>query len=437
MVVSQRLDLKVAQGVTLTPQLREAIALLQLSNIDLTTYVQAELDQNPFLEKNEEKDGGPVSSSGGAGGAIDFESFVSAPLSFRDHLIHQIHIDIQSADDQKIALQLVDLLDEDGYLREKPEKIAAEFDWDLFAVLRVLSQLRGLEPCGVFAKDLQDCFAMQFHEKGFLGDEINLFVSNLDLVASQSYEKLARLCSVTVESICDYVDILKTLDPKPAQSFLSEEVKVIAPDVIVKKNTLDVWSVSLNANILPSVISNNSYYAEIKGSPLSKQDKIYMTNTFQRANWLVKALDQRARTILSVAQVIMKEQEPFLNRGLTFLRPLVLKQVAEAVEMHESTVSRVTNNKYIYTPWGMFELKSFFSSKLSSGQQGEEHASSAVRSRIKKIIAQEDKFKPLSDDKIVKILQSDGVCIARRTVAKYRDILKIPPTSLRRIKKVG
>lgn len=435
MTLHQKLKLTQSQNLVLTPQLREAIELLQLSHLDLATFVQNELDQNPFLESGPPGDL-PLMSGGRASGGdpLNFEALVANPVSLRDHLLAQIHVDARTPLDQKIGSYLVDCLDGDGYLRTPLSEIAQALGIDPSAVEGALLQAQRCDPPGIFARDLQECLRLQLQDRGLFDGVAEQVLDHLPLLAAQGYTKLAALCQAPVAAIERLHAHIKNLNPRPAQGFTEGRVEAITPDVFVTPEDPHGWAVTLNMGNLPRVLANATYYAQIKESPLAAADRAFVQNTFQRASWLIKALDQRARTLLAVSQALVREQEAFFNRGLKFLRPMGLKDIAQATGLHESTISRVTTQKYMETPRGVFELKFFFASKITGAHAGDDHSSQAIRHRIQELIAGENKAKPLSDDKIVQLLAADKITIARRTVTKYRESLGIPPTPLRRVR---
>jgi RNA polymerase sigma-54 factor len=296
----------------------------------------------------------------------------------------------------------------------------------------ILARLQRFDPIGVFARDLAECFALQLAERDRLDPAMQAFLDNLDLMAKHDIAALQSVCGVDRDDITDMIGELKALNPKPGAAFQQEMTQWVSPDVFLRAKPKGGWIIELNSDTLPRVLVNRHYYAEISALKLSGDDKRYMQENLQTAQWLVKALDQRANTILKVATEIVRQQDAFFHKGVAHLKPLVLNDVAQAVEMHESTVSRVTANKYIMTPRGLFELKYFFTTAIGATEGGQTHSSESVRHQIKELIDAETAKNVLSDDRIVEILRSDGVEIARRTVAKYRDALHIPSSVQRR-----
>ena len=380
----------------------------------------------------------------GAGGSTSFdkldnafENSISKPETLRDHLMKQLQISITEPRDQMIAPLLIDQLDEAGYLRTSVTDLAEKLSCSTERLGRVLDVLKQFDPTGIFARDLEECLALQLEEQKKLDAPTKILLENLKMLADHDFKKLAELCDVNETYLKDMIGDIKSLNPKPASDFDHIVVQTAVPDVLMKrlpKNLGGGWRVELNTDNLPKVLVNNQYYTEVSSTATQKKDKEYLTNKLSSANWLVRSLDQRAQTILKVAAAIVEEQDSFFNYGIEFLKPLTLKVIAEEIDMHESTVSRVTNNKYIGTPRGIFELKYFFSTALVS-EDGTSHSAESIKARIQTLTDEEDSKKILSDDKIVDLLKSEGIDIARRTVAKYREALHIPSSVQRRKKK--
>jgi RNA polymerase sigma-54 factor len=499
----------------MTPQLREAISLLQLSNIELSEYLDKELDQNPFLEKDDsaretdtaesysasvdtadaeaqskaiekqqrEKDdsdydaaqasyeyneesassnegnaaaedysGDAYDASGsgdsfagvGAGGnskfensEYSFENRISDEKSLREHLTEQINLSIDDQRDRMIAAMMIDYLDETGYLRFKPQELSEKLGCSLERVENLLPIVRDFDPVGIFAYDLPDCLALQLKDINRYDPAIEKLLQNLNKLAEGDLKGLSRICGVDIEDIQDMVMDIRRLNPRPASNFDHIVVQTVVPDVLMSalpKHVGGGWKVVLNNDTLPRALVNNDYEALINSKSTDKKDKKYMNDQLASASWLVRALDQRAQTILKVAAEIVEQQDGFFLYGVEFLRPLTLREVAEVVGVHESTVSRVTMNKYIGTPRGLFELKYFFDSGVS-GAGGVAHSAEAVKARIKSLIGSETADSIYSDDGLAEELQKEGIDIARRTVAKYREALNIPSSPMRRKQK--
>jgi RNA polymerase sigma-54 factor len=332
---------------------------------------------------------------------------------------------------------LIDAVDEAGYMRADLDEIALRLGTSLACVEEVLRVLQGFDPIGVAARDLAECLALQLKAKDRLDPAMAALLTRLDLVARRETAALCAICGVDAEDIADMVAEIRGLTPKPGLAFGTEPVQPVIPDVFVKEGPDGLWHIELNADTLPRMLVNSRYYAKVSKGARDKDSKNYLTECLNNANWLVKSLDQRARTIMKVASEIVRQQDGFLTYGVRHLRPLNLRTVADAITMHESTVSRVTSNKYIATPRGVFELKYFFTASIQSVNGAEAHSAEAVRDRIREMIENEGRREILSDDRIVSLLTADGVNIARRTVAKYREAMRIPSSVERRRQKFG
>jgi RNA polymerase sigma-54 factor len=496
MALSQKLQLKQSQALVMTPQLMQAIKLLQLSSIDLASYVEAELERNPLLEREDapRADGADTGGEGGrddpdgaqiepARGEIEdrfeaslenefpddrnetgatplpaetprysewasvgaegrgaendynLESFVSAELSLPEHLARQLNLALSDPVERMIGQNLIDVIDEAGYVRGELPDIAGKLGAPLADIERVLATLQTFDPPGVFARDLSECLAIQLRERDRLDPAMQALVQHLDLLAKRDFVELKRLCGVDDEDLRDMIGEIRRLNPRPGLAFGGVVVQPVVPDVYVRANPDGTWNVELNSDTLPRVLVNQTYYANVSKNSMSDKERSFLAECLQSATWLTRALDQRARTILKVATEIVRQQDAFLVHGVQHLRPLNLRMVADAIGMHESTVSRVTANKYMATPRGIFELKYFFSSAIAATDYGEAHSSEAVRHRIKGMIDAESADAILSDDTIVQRLREAGIDIARRTVAKYRESMRIPSSVQRRREK--
>ena len=334
-----------------------------------------------------------------------------------------------------IATNLLDQLDETGRIPDELEQSAERLGCSLDRVEAVLTKLQRLDPPGIFGRDLAECWAIQLREKDRYDPAMATLLENIELLKQHDYKALAKNCHVDLEDIKDMIDEIWALSHKPAEAFEQVIAQPVIPDVNMRPGSEGKWIVELNSETLPRVLVNNQYYAEISRSIRTKKEKQYVTEKLQTANWLVKSLHQRATTILKVSTEIVTQQEAFFIHGVENLKPLVLRDIAEEIEMHESTVSRVTSNKYINTPRGIYELKYFFTTAIASTDGGAVHSAEAVRHRIKLLIDDEPAGAILSDDKLVDILNKEGIGIARRTVAKYREAMKIPSSVQRRREK--
>ena len=490
-MIGQRLEVRQGQGLVITPQLQQAIKLLQLSNLELEAFVEAELERNPLLSRADadgEPDSAPEAAPAaseaeivfqdgvaqgseaaldaptdalydaapgernevstdnqpglgdwsrvGNGGSIDSDDFERPDqheLTLSEHLQAQAMMAGFCPSDHAIALTLIDSVDEAGYLRADLGEIAERLGVSTDRVEQVMYCCQGFEPTGVMARSVAECLKLQLVERNRFDPAMAALLDNLDLLARRDLGALRRLCGVDQEDLSEMIAEVQGLTPRPGAGFGSETAQTIVPDVYVRPDPAGGWKVELNSDTLPRVLMDKRYHAEVSGSARNDADKVFVAECAAQASWLVKSLDQRARTILKVATEIVRQQDAFLAFGVEFLRPLTLKMVAEAIEMHESTVSRVTSNKYIATPRGVFELKFFFTAAIQSSDGGASHSAEAVRHRIKTLIDAEDVTgEVLSDDRIVEILQEAGIDIARRTVAKYRESMRIPSSVERR-----
>ena len=494
MALVQKLELRQGQQLVMTPQLQQAIRLLQLSNMDLNSFIETELERNPLLERDEvapepperaepaqreeadEQEGsdwaagsleppvngatyrgneeppGPVAtgadydqagwaslrsraSSAFNGEDTNLEDFVAAGHSLADHLSEQLHVAIADPAERLIGAHLIHMVDEAGYLRGDLDELPDRLGAPRSLIDKVLAALQGFEPSGVFARNLGECLTLQLKEQNRYDPQIARLLDNLHLLGSHNLVALKRAVGVDAQELAEMIAEIKGLNPKPGLKFGSVQIQPVLPDVLVRPARDGSWVIELNNDTLPRVLVNRSYYATVSKTAHSDKDRSYLLDCLQTANWLVKSLDQRARTILRVAEEIVRQQDGFLTYGIEHLKPLNLKAVADAIKMHESTVSRVTSNKYMSTPRGVFELKYFFTSAIASADGEEAHSSEAVRHRIRQLIDEERAQAVLSDDKIVEQLKRDGIDIARRTVAKYREALRIPSSVQRRREK--
>lgn len=501
MTMRQNLDMRQGQSLVMTPQLQQAIKLLQLSNQELAEFVENEIERNPLLERadgdeagTEQREGrqgdgkdagsrtelgeggtremgaasealdapsedvnngdsgsdasersGPSASgpsaetdwskagSGKGGGEdYDFESRLTSEVSLRDYLSDQVMMAGFSPAEAIIAARLVDDTDDGGYCRADLAEVADLLGAELAQVEAVLKTCQGFDPTGVMARSVPECMALQLAEQNRLDPAMQALLDNLDMAAKHDIAGLMKVCGVDKADIGDMLAELRTLTPRPGAAFASDVTVAVAPDVFVREMPNGMFAVELNAATLPRVLMDKAYYAEVTALPMRDKEKEFISECASNATWLIKSLDQRARTILKVGSEIVRQQDAFFAHGVAHLRPLNLDQVANAIGMHESTVSRVTSNKYMSTPRGMFELKYFFSAAIPATGGGEAHSAEAVRHRIKELIGAEKEGNVLSDDQVVEILREFGVDIARRTVAKYRESLGIPSSVQRR-----
>ncbi|HVN00765.1 MAG TPA: RNA polymerase factor sigma-54 [Caulobacteraceae bacterium] len=495
MALSPRLELRQGQGLVITPQLQQAIKLLQLSNLELEAYVEAELERNPLLQRDDREseadgeaeapaaereadgdeiaadrvadsaaaealdvrhddiyDGSPgdhatgdaIAGSGAeAGGSVDWskagrgggfedeggerEGGGHRELTLSEHLHAQLAVAGLTDAERAIAVTLIDAVDEGGYLRAELVELADRLGCEIVRIEAVLARLQGFEPTGVFARDVAECLTLQLTEKDRFDPAMAALVGNLELLARRDMAALKRVCGVDDEDLKEMIAELRALTPRPGAAFGGEPAQAVVPDVFVRESAGGLWHVELNTDTLPKLLVDHRYHARVSAGARSDQEKTFVSDCLASANWLVKSLDQRAKTILKVASEIVRQQDGFLAFGVEHLRPLNLKTVADAIGMHESTVSRVTSNKYLSTPRGVFEMKFFFTSAIASSAGGEAHSAEAVRHKIRQLIdAERGEGDVHSDDSIVDILKEAGVDIARRTVAKYREAMRIP-----------
>jgi RNA polymerase sigma-54 factor len=499
MALAPRLDLRQSQSLVMTPQLQQAIKLLALSNLELEAFIGGELERNPLLEAgdaiaqparetvelpegaepvsgpeagadtligrgggdadspldvdyNAETfiDDGPgdavnVSLSGGLGTADwaaggggsedgpDFDSFAAPDIGLHEYLLQQAGA-VLSGMGLVIAGQLIGQIDDAGYLEANLLEMAYRLGVPLTEIEAVLAVIHGFEPAGVGARSLSECIALQAKEADRYDPAMACLIENLDLLARGQLAHLRRICGVDEEDMQDMIRELRAYDPKPGLKFGGERTSSVTPDVFVMPAG-NGWAIEINGSTLPRVLVNKRYHSQLATSTRDRNAKTWLSDCLASANWLVKALDQRQRTILKVTEEIVRRQEGFFRHGVTHLRPLTLKAVADEVDLHESTISRVTSNKYLACPRGTFELKYFFTSAIQSADGGEAASAEAVKSHIKALIGEEKPDAILSDDTLVDMLRERGFDIARRTVAKYREAIGFGSSVQRRRQK--
>jgi len=489
MAIGPRLEIRQTTTLVMTPQLRQAIKLLQLSNLDLATVVTEELERNPLLEQDEVQDGpgrevsapdqradppapeadaaalvssdsmpspeaapldaehaetydagGPADGGGRAGRSFEpdelgIDNVAEGPRSLREHLSEQLRLAFAAPRERLIGAHLLTLLDPAGRLSATPAALAAALGAPLEDIERVRKRMIEFDPVGCFALDLRECLAAQLAERNRLDPAMAALLDHLDLLARREMNELRAICGVDAEDLADMVAELRRLDPKPGTRFDAEPLAPLVPDILMRREEAGSFRLELNPDTLPRVLVNHAFHARVSIGARGPE-RTFLAERLAAANWLVRSLEQRAETILKVAAEIVRRQNGFFEHGIGHLRPLILRDVAEMVEMHESTVSRVTANKYIATPRGIFELKYFFTTAIA-GVDGETHSAEAVRQRIRTLIDEEPPAAVLSDDAIVAALRREGVDIARRTVAKYREALRIPSSVQRRREKMA
>jgi len=488
LALSARLEIRQGQGLVITPQLQQAIKLLQMSNLELDAFVDAELERNPLLQRDEGEaepdeapyedapavaehvadaearadldathddvspgeratgDAPPAADVGGAvdwskagsGGSFDhdgegMEGVLTREKTLPEHLHDQLSASGLSPTEAIVAGVLIDAVDEGGYLRAEVDEVAERLGCALELVEKVLTVIQGFDPVGVAARDVRECLMIQLKDQNRYDPAIGALLDNLPLLAKRDLGALKKACGVDDEDLREMIAEIRGLTPRPGAAFGGEPTSPVAPDVYVREGSGGLWNVELNSDTLPRLLVDQRYHARVSGQSKTDQEKTFVADCMAQASWLMKSLDQRARTILKVSSEIVRQQDAFLAYGVQHLRPLNLKTVAEAIGMHESTVSRVTSNKYISTPRGLFEMKFFFTSAIASSEGGEAHSAESVRDKIRKLIETEAREADVhSDDRIVELLKGDGVDIARRTVAKYREAMRIPSSVDRR-----
>jgi RNA polymerase sigma-54 factor len=495
MALGPRLDLRQTQSLVMTPQLRQAIKLLQYSNIEVASFIDEELERNPLLERDDrpensereraapdqvptpasestdtaqlaradtlpseavaplDADFGETYDAGGVadgaalpqaisghGGSRDFsadergiEDIADARRPLREYLGEQLRLSFDNPVDRMIGAHLIALLCPAGRLTAEPTAIADAMALPLDRIEAVRSRMMRFDPTGLFARDLKECLAAQLAERNRLDPAMAALLDNLEVLARRDMRRLMAICEVDADDLKDMIAEIRALDPKPAASYEATPVQLVVPDILMRPGPDEGWLIELNPDTMPRLLVNDRFFARV-APHARKEERLFLAEHLASANWLVRSLQQRAQTILKVAAEIIRQQDGFLRRGVAHLRPLILRDIAEAVEMHESTVSRVTANKYIATPRGTFELKYFFTTAIA-GTGGESHSAEAVRYRIRTLVGAELADDVMSDDAIVAALRQEGVDIARRTVAKYREALRIPNSVQRRREK--
>ena len=511
-MIGSQLNLRQNQSLVMTPQLLQAIKLLKMTNLEVSSFLKKQVEQNPllvfdenqrthdralaaenqegFFEKYGREDYGdqmqreslddrdlvrsnelPVpgvvsdekiesrdtldflsehdvvdwkqsttdfstslKQGGSVGNSIAYsavDQIEDANLSLRDYLLGQVNVDFHNKIERSIGVRLIDMLDESGWFLGDLQTVSDAFGCSNKMIEDILYRCQRFDPPGVFGRNLSECLELQLREAGRLDLAMRKLVNNLPLVAKRDYGALKRLCEVDDEDLNSMISEIMKLNPKPGEIFQREIAQTLVPDVFVKPGKFG-WVVELNKDTMPNVLVNDPYYTEIQRAARTDRDREFIRVKFQSANWLVRALAQRAETILKVATELVAQQELFFERGVEFLRPLNLRDIAEAVGVHESTVSRVTTNKYLSVNSRVFHMKYFFDTGIGKGGAGQRLSAESLRARIKTIIDKEDINIVLSDDNIVSILQNQGISIARRTVAKYRGIMNIPSSVQRR-----
>ena len=483
MKLGQQLKIKQNQSLIMTPQLQQAIKLLQLTNIELSDFIDKAQLENPFLKENnqmitkknvEEKISNtyenmnssldPLKNENKLDLENTFDSHISSSskmenkklfnkevinsgsnksageviektlkhkVSLREHLINQININFKNPHNRSVAIGMIDYLHPSGWFISSTSDVATELNVDISIVETTLEKLKNFEPVGIFSQNLAQCLKYQLIENKQFNQHFEILLDNLKILPSGKFKQISKLCKVSEDKLFHMIKIIKSLNPKPAEQYNQEYTNVDQPDIIVTKSAKG-WRIDLNGSTLPSVNIDENYIEEMSNYKLDEKGNTFALEKIGEARWLKKAVDQRNKTILRVTSEILKKQVGFFRHGFSHMKPMILKDISDEIGMHESTVSRVTNSKLILTEWGVMPLKNFFSASISGSENSELHAASAVRETIKNLISSEIAGKPLSDDKLAGILNKEGMDVARRTVAKYRDMLNIPSSSQRR-----
>lgn len=494
MSLAAKLVMRQSQALVMTPQLMQSIKLLQLTTVELERFIEEEIEKNPLLSRSDaaepsaearpepepagtedwfdaqgerfsaetvasgldtslenifpddpgrtERLGPDLSSQWktvGNGSASldpwDMDDLAGAAPTMREVVAEQIAFRFNDPVQRTVAELLADELDEAGYCRVDTSEIAERLSLSPREVEAVLRACQGFEPAGLFARDLADCLGLQLRRRNRFDPAMQALVKRLDLLAKRDFASLRKICGVSEEDLLDMLAEIRALDPRPGAGFEGGHADAVVADVEVRAAPDGSWAVELNSETLPRLLVDQTYYAEVNRLKLEANERSFMSDCLQSANWLARSLDQRAKTIMKVATEIVRRQDGFLAHGVRHLRPMTLRDVAESIAMHESTVSRVTANKYMLTPRGVFELRFFFSAAIASAEGSDSHSALAVQDRIRELIAAETPADVLSDDAIVVALKKNGVDIARRTVAKYREGLNIPSSVERRREK--
>lgn len=473
MQISQNLKLKQSQSLVMTPQLQQAIKLLQLTNLELTDLVEKEIEENPFLENNEnsenitedrdEEKTDNLDDSFENGESLSDEPYnhdyenrwdndlttsnnssqdyndpgtiiertQSDRISLKSILTNQALIEFKQEDEKQIAGILIDYIEPSGWLTEDLNGISKFSGYDLELIEDVLLRMQSFEPNGVFARNIKECLNIQLKNSGNFDETKKLIIQNLELLGNGDLKGLQKITNLSDENLRSNIQVIRSLNPKPGTLYDEDNNNIAHPDVIVSKEK-DNWTVELNNSTLPKVSVNEGYVKEIEKLECKDSDKKFISESLNSARWLIKAIEQRNITTLKISSEIINQQKEFFEKGKKYLKPMILKDVAKKINMHESTVSRVTSEKLMITPLGMFEMKVFFSASINSINDGESHSAESVRESLKKLISDEPLESPLSDEMLVSRLKGEGINLARRTVAKYRELLNIPASSVRR-----
>lgn len=484
-IAAPRLELRQSQSLVMTQQLQQSIKLLQCTSLELREFVEQELEKNPFLtqedgeddsapapasaeeentprdaddfmqERNFSSDDSPgyeddsqqietdylqasqgMSAHSGGYDADDdtrtVEDNPSQSMTLREHLLAQLHMDVIDPVQRMIGAHLIDMTDEAGYIKESLQTLADTLGADVAQVEEVLLLLQRFDPAGICARSLGECLSLQLKDRNRLDPAMQALLANLNLLAAGKFPELQKRCGVDKDDLKQMIAEIRSLNPKPGARFEHEVAQAIEPDVFVRRLRDGNWHVELNMNNFPRIMVNQRYYKKVTAETRNRQDKKYLSEQFGAANWLVRALKQRADTLLKVTSELVKQQDAFFRLGVRYLKPMTLKDIAVETDYHESTISRVTSGKFIVCPRGTFELKYFFTSALARSTGGEDVSSEAVKNHIQELVDKEAPEHTLSDDDIVSMLKERNIDVARRTVAKYREAIGIPSSPKRK-----
>jgi RNA polymerase sigma-54 factor len=489
MASQMRQSLRQSQSAVMTQKLQQAIKLLQMSSTEIAGVIENEVEKNPFLEfedaspdepgpdssslaanqKAQKEEGDPAprqdhrfadifdlergrsggvsapmprtrwqsgNSGGTAGNSGEGEEMrVAAGITLRDHLLSQLGLSVRDEGHLLVGQDIIDSLDDAGYLTEDLTDIGRRLGCSVAEIEETLTVLQTLDPPGVFARNLSECLALQLADRDRLDPAMEMLINNLEALADGKHAWLMEQCGVDQADFTDMIAELRTLDPRPGLAFDSVQIELVVPDVFVRKDGKGEWIVELNPELVPRVLIDRDYYATVRSAAKTKEEKAYLSERISTANWLVKSLDQRSQTILTVAHELVRQQQGFFDHGILYMRPLNLSTIADVIGYHESTVSRVTANKHLACEAGVLLMKYFFSAPVQALHGDEAYSATTVRHIVKTVIDGEQVDAILSDDKIVHLLRNQGINIARRTVAKYRDMQGIPSSVQRRRRK--
>lgn len=492
-----RLELRQGQSLVMTQALQQSIKLLQCNSLELREFVEQALEENPFLTQEEPEasetpdsqlespvkdnsdepreadfnsdenfsadmqadenfgeswddnesietdylryDQGSSGNSSGYDSEDDARSIddnPSAGISLREHLLEQLQVDVHEPAKRLIGAHLIDLVDDAGYIKEDLTPLCETFGVEMKEIDEVLAILQGFDPVGICARNLSDCLSLQLKEKNRLDPAMQKLLANLNLLADSKFDELQKKCGVDKEDLRQMIAEIRELNPKPGSGFIHEISQTLEPDIFVRRTPDGNWHIELNMGNFPKIMVNKRFYKKVTSETKNKKDKDYLSEQFGTANWLVRALEQRAQTMLKVASELVKQQDAFFRLGVRYMKPMTLKDIAAETGYHESTISRVTNGKYLLCPRGTFELKYFFTSSLARAQGGgEDFSSQTVKHFISEMIAKESADEILLDDDIVELLKERNITVARRTVAKYREALGIASSPKRKREK--